>query len=325
MLDLAQLDRIRFAPRSWAQIALQRYFLWPQFNIHPRVRIDFEGYEKVPKGPVVFAMNHTDYYTFFPFMAELIRLSDRFTAAWVKGKNYDPPAMARFMEITNQIPVPSRGYVIARDFLSTMGRRPTEDEYAGLRAHLGGAPAPASVPRAILDTPRDILGRAFDPSRESYPDALDALLRAMNERFVGLNAKAFEAGLDLLVFPQGTRSIRLSRGRIGLAEVALHFRKTIVPVAANNLDLIYPGSSIFAKGGHVIYRFGDPIPYEDLRAYAPDEPWVPFTPEAESAHRATFQALVDMVMDKIDEGLDERHKYTEDRRSDGLADTSRFV
>lgn len=325
MLDLAQLDRIRLSPRPWAQTALQRYFLWPQYRLYPRVRIDFEGYEKVPREPVVFAMNHTDYYTFFPFMAELIRLSGRFTAAWVKGKNYDSPAMARFMEVTNQIPVPSRGYIIARDFTTLMGRRPTEAEYAALRGYIDRGDAPSGVPAEVLEVRRDVLGCAFDPARETYAEAINTLLRAMMERFVGLNQKAFDAGLDLLVFPQGTRSIRLSRGRIGLAEVALHFEKTIVPVSANNLDLIYPGSSIFAKPGRVVYRFGDPIPYEALRGFAPEEPFAPFSSEAEAKHRARFQALVDMVMDRIDAGLDERHKYTEDRRSDGLFDTSRFV
>ncbi len=325
MLDLAQLDRIRLTPHSWAQVALQRYFLWPQYRIHPRVKIDFEGYEKVPREPVVFAMNHTDYYTFFPFMAELIRLSNRFTAAWVKGKNYDSPAMAKFMEITNQIPVPSRGYVIARDFVTLIGRRPTEREYAALRRYLDRGEAPDGVPAELIETRRDVLGRVFDPARETYAEAMDALMRGMMGRFVGLNQKAFDAGLDLLVFPQGTRSVRLSRGHIGLAEVALHFKKTIVPVSANNLDIVYPGSSILAKPGHVTYRFGDPIPHEELRAFAPAEPFEPFSHEAEAKHRATFQALVDMVMDRINERLDERHKYNENRRSDGLADTSRFV
>jgi 1-acyl-sn-glycerol-3-phosphate acyltransferase len=325
MLDLAQLDRIRLHPRPWAQRALAYYFLAPQYRGRPGVTIEFEGYEKVPDEPVVFAMNHTDYYTFFPFMYELIVRSDRYTSAWVKGKNYDSPFMAKFMEVTNQIPVPSRGYLIARDFVSTVGRRPTEDEYTALRRFVDRDAKPENVPEALLTRPRDVLGRPFDPARETYAEAMRVLLDDMMGRFLELNRRAFDVGLDLLVFPQGGRSVRLSRGRIGLAQVALHFQKAIVPVSANYVDLVYPGGSIMAKRGHVIYRFGDPIPYETLAKSGPGVPFEPFTRAAEDTHRAVFQALVDGVMDRIDEGLDERHRYTADRSSDGLSDTSRFV
>src|SRR5699024_10078064 len=108
---------------------------------------------------------------------------------------------------------------------------------------------PSGIPQAILRKKRVILGRPFDPSAESYAFAVRALIDEMMDRFIELNVRAFETGLDLLVFPQGGRSIRLSKGRIGLAQIALHTRKTIVPISANNVDRIYPGGSIMAKGG----------------------------------------------------------------------------
>jgi hypothetical protein len=92
------------------------------------------------------------------------------------------------MEWTNQLPTVSRGYILARDFLSTLGRRPTEDEYEALRQWINDT---AAVDRAdgakptlpslqpLLNTPRDILGRPFDPTRESYAEAVNATYGAM--------------------------------------------------------------------------------------------------------------------------------------------------
>ena len=136
-------------------------FLGFQYLIHPRVGITFEGYEKVPPAPVVFAMNHTDYYTFFPFLHRLIGTHKRFAAAWVKGKNYDSRFTAGFMEHMSQLPVPSRGYLIARDFLSTMGRPPTDAEYEAL----ADAADPGDRPR-VLRIPHERL-RVLPSSTES--------------------------------------------------------------------------------------------------------------------------------------------------------------
>jgi 1-acyl-sn-glycerol-3-phosphate acyltransferase len=160
---------------------------------------------------------------------------------------------------------------------------------------------------------------------ETYAEAMGALFAEMMRRFVALNGRAFEAGLDLLVFPQGTRSVRLSRGHIGLAEIALHFDRPIVPVSANHVDVVYPGGSLFAKRGAVTYRFGEPIAPRELAAFRPAEGFEPFDVAAEARHREQFQALVDHVMDRIDAGLDERHRYSAGKESDGLEGTRRFV
>jgi len=325
MLDLELMRRIRLRPRPLSQRLLAYGFLLPQYVVNSRVPITFEGQEKVPDDPVIFAMNHTDFYTFFPFMYHYIRFADRYTSAWVKGKNYDSRAMATFMEVTNNIPVPSRGYLLARDFLNTMERKPTEEEYRALRDHCERGGPTDGIPAELLGRARDLFGHAFDPSKESYQDALDAVFRTMMRIFVELNGQAFETGLDLLVFPQGGRSVRLSRGHVGMSQIALHYRRTIVPVGANNVDLVYPGKSVLAKPAEVVYRFGDPISYEEMAPFHVPEGFEPFSPEAEQRHREQFQGLVDMVMDRIEPLLDPRHRYTDDRESDGLEGSERFV
>lgn len=284
------------------------------------VRIELEHADRVPNEPVVFAMNHTDRYNYWPFQYKWWRDHDRFTATWVKGKYYEHPFVAKFMELTNNIPTVSRGYLVTKDFMQVMGRRPTDDEYKALRDR-----SVEGIPREVLETPRDMLGRAFDPSRESYAACLDALYRAMMRRFVELNAEAFEKGLDLLVFPQGTRSIRLSRGHGGLAQIALKFRKTVVPVGCSGSDHVYPGSSPVAKPGRIVYRFGEPLSYDSMRAHHIGEDFEPFTAAAEQKHGAKFQSFIDEVMARIDELVDAEYRFDAAAESDGVQGSHRFV
>ena len=332
MLDLGRLQRIKLTAAPRGQKFVAWVLLAPNFHLPPRVRVEVEGYERLPAEPVLFAMNHTDRYNYWPFQYHLYRNRGRFTATWVKGKYYESEALGWFMERTCNIPTVSRGYVITRDFLGTLGRRPQDEEYRLLRERVdavahGGDPGPA--PEAadlatILTRPRSILGQAFDPGRESWAQCVDGLFRRMMARFVELNEEALDVGLDLLVFPEGTRSRRLSRGHIGLAQIALKYRKTIVPVGCNGSDRCYPGSSPWAKGGRIVYRIGEPIPYEELAPFHIDEDYQPFTPEAETRHRGRFQGAVDVVMKRIEGLLDERHHPAADEVC-GVRGSHRFV
>src|SRR5690606_5599364 len=135
--------------------------------------------------------------------------------------------------------------------------------------------------------------------KESYGTAVDRLFRTMMARFVELNKEAFDLGLDVIVFPQGTRSIRLSKGHVGLAQIALKYKKTVVPVGCNGSDKVYPGSSPVAKAGEVVYRIGRPIPFEEMAQFHIPEDYEPFTSEAEAQWNAQFQGYVDVVMDRI--------------------------
>jgi 1-acyl-sn-glycerol-3-phosphate acyltransferase len=323
-LDLALYDRIRLSGRPAFQRFIGNVFL--RFD-YRKIEIAFEGLERVPRRPVIFAMNHTDNFNYWPLQWELYLRVPRYTATWVKGKNFEHPAVSAFMSYTNNIPVASRGYLITRDFVNVMRRRPAEDEYRALREHVeAGSASTHAIPRAVLEQGRDMLGRRFDPKREGYAAALNALFRAMMKRFVALNAQAMdELGLDVLVFPQGTRSIRLSRGHIGIAQAALALGATVVPVGCNGSDLVYPGGSPITRPGRIVYRFGEAIPPSAWGALAPKEPFEPFSPEAEEKHRARFQAITDRIMDAIDGLLDERHRFTEDRASDGTRGSDRFL
>ncbi|MCA9605944.1 MAG: 1-acyl-sn-glycerol-3-phosphate acyltransferase [Myxococcales bacterium] len=315
MLDLDRMQRISLSAEPFFQRVVAYLLLMPNYSVPPGVTISFEGAEKIPDEPVIFAMNHTDRYNYWPFMLEHWRRHGRFIATWVKGKYYESPTVGFFMELTNNIPTVSRGYIITKDFLSTLGRRPEDDEYRAARdwvnavAEGADLPAPDEIPRALLETRRSILGREYRPERESYARAVDEVFRSMMRRFVELNEEAAGLGLDLLIFPQGTRSIPLLPGRPGLSQIAMHLERAVVPVGCSGSDRLYPTSSPIAKPGHVVYRFGEPLRRADAAAWVERGRFEPFTAEAERDHHAEFQAYVDDVMRRIEPLVDPEYRF----------------
>jgi hypothetical protein len=279
-------------------------------------------------------MNHTDRFNYFPFMYKMWKLEERYITVWVKGKYYESPLVGTFMELTSNLPTVSRGYIITKDFTLTMGRRPTQAEYDTLRALVNEEAAPdgepdtvdvSAIPAELFQTKRNMLGLAFDPSESSYAVGINRAFTAMMAEFLRLNERSFELGLDLLVFPQGTRSIRLPRGRIGMMEVALRYKKTIIPIGCNGCDLVYTGSLPIGKAGTIVYRIGEPISYESLSEFHIDEDYAPFSAEAEHKHRDKFQGAVDVVMDRINDLLDPEYQFSDDLQSTGVRGTSRFM
>tara|TARA_B100001750_G_scaffold238744_1_gene245737 strand:- start:1790 stop:2761 length:972 start_codon:yes stop_codon:yes gene_type:complete len=323
MLDLALYDRVRLNPRPPVQRLIADGFLrWDYRKVDLRV----EGLERIPATPVIYAMNHTDNFNYWPFQYSLHCAFQRYTATWVKGKNYEGTISSAFMRWTNNIPVASRGYVITRDFIDTVGRKPRPEEYRALREAVDALePVQGSVPSEVLERKRDMLGRTFDPARESYEQAVDGLMQQLNERFVEKNRRALAIGLDVLVFPQGTRSRRLSRGHIGLAQVALATGATIVPVGCSGSDGVYTSRSFVAKPGAITYRVGEPMLPSEWADVAPSEPFVPFDRADEALHRDAFQAVVDRVMERIDGLVDEPYRFSDDRCSEGSQGADRFV
>ncbi len=334
MLDLPRLKRIRLMKRPIGQVFFGHTVLTPNYKLLPGVDIQLEGIEKIPNEPVIYAMNHTDRFNYFPFMYKMWKLKQRYITVWVKGKYYESPIVGTFMELTSNLPTTSRGYIITKDFTLTIGRRPTQAEYDTLRALVNKDAAPggdsstvdiAAIPRKLFEAPRNILGLEFDPGNCSYSEGINRVFTAMMAEFVRLNERSFELGLDLLVFPQGTRSIRLPRGRIGMMEIALRYKKPIVPIGCNGCDLVYTGSVPIGKAGTIVYRIGDPIHYEDLSEFHIEEDYVPFSAEAEHRYRDKFQGAVDLVMDRINDLLDPEYQFSDDLQGTGVRGTSRFI
>jgi hypothetical protein len=251
----------------------------------------------------------------------------------MKGKYYENRLLGSIMERMGTIPTVSRGYIIAKDFREVTGRVPTEGEYNILRKHVesessgGGFGLPGgSVPGAVTGSARDMLGRRFDPLKESYAQAVNGLFVQMMEKFVSLHERSFGLGLDLLVYPEGTRSKTLLSGKPGIGQIALHFEKyPIWPVGCSGSDRLYPGSSIFARRGRVVYRFGKPITHESLKPFHTGEVFTPFTPAAEMKYKKNFQGVADLVMGRIDELVDPEYRSLPAGAEKNNSGASRFI
>ncbi|MBW1756584.1 MAG: 1-acyl-sn-glycerol-3-phosphate acyltransferase, partial [Deltaproteobacteria bacterium] len=120
MLDLPRLKRIRLMKRPIGQVFFGHTVLTPNYKYLHGIDIQVEGIEKIPNEPVIYAMNHTDRFNYFPFMYRMWKLKQRFMTVWVKGKNYESPFVGTFMELTSNLPTVSRGYIITKDFTLTM-------------------------------------------------------------------------------------------------------------------------------------------------------------------------------------------------------------
>ncbi len=335
-LDLKRLGSITLPEVPRLQQFVANFILWPNYRYLPGVDIAFENIPKLDDTPYIIAMNHTDRYNYFPLLAKWYRERGRYTTPWVKGKYYENPILSEWLSSLSTLPTVSRGYIFAKDFKSTLGREPSKDEYRALRdwvEALAGAEASDSkaiklpgelVPEKILTQKRNILGRDFDPAVENYAHAVNALFQLMMAEFVTLNEKAFSLGRDLLIFPQGTRSKTLLGGKPGIGQVMLYFKKyPILPIGCNGSDKVYTGSIPFAKKGKVVYRFGEPITFEELSDFHIPEEFAPFTPEAEEKWNKNFQGVADLVTDRINDLLDP--EYQRDVESGESTGAGRFL
>jgi len=315
MIDLARLQRVELHRTPWGQL-LMAQILRLDYAFPRRTRIELEGTGNLEPGrSYILAMNHTDRYSYWPFQYQLYRQRLGYTATWVKGKYYENSLVGAFMDSMNNIPLPSRGYVITTEFRKLVGRTPTGDEYRALRDLADGRVA-EDLPE-LAESIADLKGFL-----RGFADVFDRMI----DQVMRLNRRALELGQHLLVFPQGTRSIRLSRGHIGVAQVAQHLGVDVVPVGCSGSDRVYPGNSPFARGGRIVYRIGKPLALDgpELGAHRVSELFRPFTLEA-AAHREAFQAMTDVVMDHINELVDPEYRYSDDGSSDGVSGVERFV
>jgi len=320
MLTLDVMKRIQLTAKPITQKGVG-WILRANYRFPPTAtRTRVENFDRIPNRPVYIAMNHTDRFNYWPFQIELWKQRNEFTATWVKGKYYNKPTQRRFMELTNNIPTPSRGYLLAADCQHALHRPPSPELYRLLRDAISEgwedsklydrAQAAGFKPEVdrLFKTPRDILGMPFNPFQHEFVESHRELFRQMMDIFIDLNDEAFDKGLRTIVFPEGTRSVRLGPGKPGLAQMALRVKATIVPVGCNGSDKAYPGNNPFSTGGTIVYRVGEPLtPDGELAKFQIDEAFRPFTDEA---HRfdENFKGTTDLVMSRIRDLLDPEYQ-----------------
>lgn len=309
MLDLDRLRRIHLSRRPLGQRLVANFALRLDYRLPRPTEIVLEGVENLPADRGVFlAMNHTDRYNYWPLQYEFWRRGLRFTATWVKGKYYENPVMARFLDATNNIPLPSRGYVIAVEFRKAIGRAPGDDEYRFLRDLVDRRrSADESLPRGASSELQRFVGGDAGALLERFDRIFDAMILEV----IRLNREALEVHeLNVLVFPEGTRGRQLGRGHTGLAQMAQHLRRAIVPIGCSGSDRIYPGNSPFSQGGRVVYRIGAPLEIDgpELGRFKVPEEVVPLTRAASERFGGRYEGITAVVMGKIAELVDPEYR-----------------
>lgn len=296
--------------------------LWSAWEGVTGANVVFEGFEP-PARPVLYATNSTQKNDFMGIRGEWWRRGVSVSTV-TKAKNYHHRLTAYVLGKTGVIPLASRGYFLVLDFMQTVGRRPDEEEYRSLRSHLvEGTPLPPGGPfEALQYKPRDILGRRFDPTRESWRDALRALYVASMGETVRLSRSVVERGLSVQMYPEGTVSSRLGKGRIGAVQLALALGVPIVPAGMSGCREVFRGQGFGLRRGTITVRFGAPM--ELPRGELPDD-FRPFHPDDEARHRATLERWTEALMTRIDGLLDERYRRQEGFVSDGTKGTRRFL
>ena len=108
MLKPEDLDRVRLSAKPLGQRLVANLMLSWDYRVPKRTEIILEGTQHIPEtGGAFLAMNHTDRYNYWPLQYRMYRLGLPFTASWVKGKYFESRALARFLQATNNIPLPS--------------------------------------------------------------------------------------------------------------------------------------------------------------------------------------------------------------------------
>jgi 1-acyl-sn-glycerol-3-phosphate acyltransferase len=278
----------------------------------------------------MFALNHTDRYNYWPFQYRMWRRGDLpFTTTWVKGKYYENKWLGWFFDQCNNIPLPSRGYLILQDARALLNRKLGDEEYRVLRDLVDGRLEQDALPDSASAAVRRLLTEArrdFQPAEETYA----AFMRRWNDRLMGLVEQRtlqalFENHNNVIVFPQGTRSKRLLPGKPGLAQFSLRHEIPVVPVGSMGSEDAYPGASPWARGATCRYRIGKPLTVADALADCRiTQPYAPFTHEAE-AHAEFFERAMKRITAAIEDLLEDPYKMATESDLDGGRRADRLI
>jgi len=305
MVDIEHLNRIRLVENPRGQMIVAYCLLTPNYRLFAKVDIQIENLDKIPRNEnVIFAMNHTDRYNYWPFQWKLWSLQTfPYTTVWVKGKYYRNALLGKFLDACNLIPVPSMAYLIEEFYKKKFGERIDPELYRDVKDVIDGK-------YDLAGTYPENAARVFRAWGDDFVEFIRDYYELVMERVAELSRQAlFDRGLNLIIFPEGTRSVQLAEGKTGLAQLALWSRKKIVPIGCNNSEQVYRGHLPFARSGQIIYRVGDPLSIENrLKPYRIDTPFKLFSKESQRKYRDQFEGVTSAVMAGISLLLDERYR-----------------
>ncbi len=320
-IDLNFLETHRVEARGWATqavVRLARFFLW----VGKPTRRCIEGWE-IPRRPVIFATNHTHVLDFLPLWIELLQQDQRMIG-WVKARMYKQGLVRAFTRfLGSNMPLVSRGYLIAADFREVMGRAPNDEEYRTLRDIVDAkGQMPGGEPyNRVCCTRRTMLGRPFRPSRQGYGEAMRSLFFEMMQVTLEKTRRCTDQGYHLHIYPEGQVGRRLTRGHTGIIQAALALSMPIVPVGISGADQVYLGNGPLTRGGAFRLRFGEPF---DVDPGVVEQGFRPFHPDDQRRNEEALQAQVDEVMRRLDGLVDQSYRFRPHSKREDDRSVARF-
>ncbi|WP_051904556.1 lysophospholipid acyltransferase family protein [Hippea jasoniae] len=326
------IETLKLSQTPYGQIVVGHLFLRPIY-FFSKLNIVIEGIENIPDQPVIFAMNHTDRYNYWPFQFKLWRIHKKYNikypyiTTWVKGKYYENKWLARFMSLTNNIPIPSKGYLLAKDLKEFFKERYPlkKEEFLLLKRYIDGALSLDELIKKNIDKINKIISTKhdnFNPENESYRDYINNLFRRVMKSVYKLNYQAiYEKNLNITIFPEGTRSKTLTYPKPGLAQIALALKVPVVPIGCSGSDKAHPGNApVPIKNSTITYRIGKPIKLHEV--YKLNEEFEPFVSYPEE-YKKIFEEAMQLVMSKIARLVDK--EYIGDFTKKNQTDLENFV
>lgn len=289
-----------------------------------RAKVVFENLENLPRTPCIWVSNHVHYFDWWPFRCYMEERGYTATSI-VKPRPYQYPAARWFLNTGGNIPVASRGYLIAGDFKSQIGRKPSSEEYASINDFVRkNVPLPQTpVFEKLQEGPRNILGVPYDPQTQSYAEGLKNCYWKMGQESIRIVEEAVEADHSIHIYPQGLYSTRLTKGRIGALQIAAQTGLPIVPIGFNGYQTVYPNPrSPFCKKGTITYRFGKA--YHPKIDDLPDD-FTAFHPKYEQSEKHILERETQIAMEKINALLDPECQWDNNPEGDGLKGNDRFL
>jgi 1-acyl-sn-glycerol-3-phosphate acyltransferase len=287
--------------------------------------VALEGIEHFPTTSAVLACNSTHKMDWFFFQEFFMNLGLR-APIISKGKNWHEPTARFGCHFLDALPMVSRGYILSVDLQDVLGERPDEALYRRIRAYVDHDEHPGDDPVTcrILTEQRDILGATFSPTHTTYREFIRELYyRFQHEHLLRMSRDMVHQNHHIHIYPQGTVSSRLSRGRIGAVELALALGIPIVPIGLSGAPDVFVNDSLpLLKGGEVTMRVGEPMYLDEVDV--PDD-FKPFHPDHEERYREPLQLATDEFMERLNALLDPPYQWADTRQSDGKQGIKRFI
>jgi 1-acyl-sn-glycerol-3-phosphate acyltransferase len=267
--------------------------------------MEFEGMENLPLGePFVIAMNHMSPFDAAPLQCKLYEEFNQFTTQWVKGDYMAHGSIINWaFGGFGFIPILSKDYFINQIYRVGFDKDPRKFEgFKTVKKVLAGTMTVDDAMKAHVDTETK---KELEPFLDNI-GVIGDLHERVNMKSGKLTYKAVEKGLIPIVFPSGTRSVRLGVGKPGLAQFALHSGYKVIPVAVSGNIYRLGYVPLPIPGMKVKCVIGEPV---DISKFSIEEDFELFSRESQRKYAHEFKGTTEAFMTAINVRLEKPFQH----------------